>query len=423
MKRMDIMFNFFKRKNKDIKLDKNIKDKKIRLDNRIGDIVNIDFSLPIMQGKALPLPYYPNYNNLTPEQRYNYFKWLENIDNKPTDIGFAFLLLSELEKNIFCNYEVSQTVNVIAILHSNIWNDSFNYYSSAAIIYASHKYNRLEYLDYLNLKKAPEAVQVFYCLNMKGYLEPQDIVNIAKGVGFTNRRYINQDEEKFCELLKQELLNQFSEPWYKPNHKIEIRDYINIKLSAINVSEDSFAFPDVLSDPKLRREIFDLLQRAHDNFKKLKNGKSVRPVQKKINSPKKTSYKASQSSIQKAYLTYKENQKWYEEHPNDLLANILYHYNYGDYLYKNGEWSEAEKEWLSIIKDMYNNASVKLSILYRKQKRYKDDVDILKLAIFYGENYPNDIYKFNPDLYLRLEKSKSLYEKNKQIDQSKGIQE
>lgn len=215
------------------------------------------------------------------------------------------------------------------------------------------------------------------------------------------------------------MINQFSTPQYKPNYKIEIRDYIDIQLSAIDILEDSLAFPDVLSDPKLRMELYDLLQRAHDSFKHKKVPKKAQP--KRISSPKKATGKATDSAIKKAYSLYMESQRDYQENPNSLLSKILYHYHYGDYLYKNGEWSEAEKEWLLIVKDMYNNASIKLSILYRKQKRYKDDVDILKLAILYGEEYPNDIYKFDPDLYVRLKKSVELYEKNKEKDRSKGI--
>lgn len=174
----------------------------MKLDKRIKKIVDIDFSLPVKRGKAMPLGYYPNYYNLTPQQRYNYFQWLKDINQEPSDIGFAFLLLSELERNIFHGHKVSQSVGVVAFLQSKIWNSSFNHYSSAAIIYASHKYNHIEYLDHLNIKKAPESVQAFYYLNTKGYLEPQDIIDISKGVGFTNRRYINQNESKFCELLR-----------------------------------------------------------------------------------------------------------------------------------------------------------------------------------------------------------------------------
>lgn len=61
------------------------------------------------------------------------------------------------------------------------------------------------------------------------------------------------------------------------------------------------------------------------------------------------------------------------------LDYILPIYDRGDLFYKLGEWDKAEKEWFKLVYLM-PHAINKLSIMYRKEKRYKDVVKIVKEA-------------------------------------------
>ena len=61
------------------------------------------------------------------------------------------------------------------------------------------------------------------------------------------------------------------------------------------------------------------------------------------------------------------------------LDYILPLYNRGDLFYKLGEWEKAEAEWFQLVYLM-PHAINKLSIMYRKEKRYKDVVKITEEA-------------------------------------------
>jgi tetratricopeptide (TPR) repeat protein len=83
-------------------------------------------------------------------------------------------------------------------------------------------------------------------------------------------------------------------------------------------------------------------------------------------------------------------------------------------LYKQGNVEKAEAYLLDAVKKEFNAPALydKLAILYRKQKRYKDEVQILELGIKIMDKYKTQGAKV-PKLKERLSKAKELYERNK----------
>jgi tetratricopeptide (TPR) repeat protein len=83
-------------------------------------------------------------------------------------------------------------------------------------------------------------------------------------------------------------------------------------------------------------------------------------------------------------------------------------------LYKQGNVEEAEAYLLDAVKKEFNAPALydKLAILYRKQKRYKEEVQILELGINIMDKYKTQGAKV-PKLKERLNKAKELYERNK----------
>lgn len=124
-----------------------------------------------------------------------------------------------------------------------------------------------------------------------------------------------------------------------------------------------------------------------------KQEKSASLNNKRIN--KKTGY---QMSTDKQIKAAKENVKFSEKYKfvdneyysdemrysNKVIDFVLPHYNKGDYYYKTGEWDKAENEWLMILKLMGHFPTIKLAIMYRKQKRFSDEVELLKLSQIYA---------------------------------------
>lgn len=104
-----------------------------------------------------------------------------------------------------------------------------------------------------------------------------------------------------------------------------------------------------------------------------------------------------------------QSQTW----ENKQLDYILPIYSRGDLFYKLGEWEKAEIEWFRLIYLM-PEAIYRLSIMYRKEKRFKDVILITEEASkshiipkLYASIDPEDIAK-----------AKINYQKHKEIDVS-----
>lgn len=100
-----------------------------------------------------------------------------------------------------------------------------------------------------------------------------------------------------------------------------------------------------------------------------------------------------------------------------ILDRVLPVYYFADLLYKQGKWIQAEYQWLSIIDDMPNKVGEKLAILYRKEKRYKNEVEIIERAKEYAK-CSIERYKDTNKIDGRLEKAKLLAESKKDTDNS-----
>lgn len=93
----------------------------------------------------------------------------------------------------------------------------------------------------------------------------------------------------------------------------------------------------------------------------------------------------------------------------------------GELAYKKGDWDIAEYKLLSVLP--YNPVFAEnLGIMYRKEKRFKDEISVLALAIQEWKSSVFNIYNGSTDdLEVRLSKAKHYFEKHKNLDNSKGI--
>lgn len=118
---------------------------------------------------------------------------------------------------------------------------------------------------------------------------------------------------------------------------------------------------------------------------------------------------AKESAIQRARKLYEQTVSISNYKPSGnrqldfemgVIDEVLPHYHLGDLYYKEGEWAKAENEWLSIVKKMGWLPSNKLAVMYHKEKRFKDEISILKDGYKYSMH--NKVYPISDkDLVLK----------------------
>lgn len=100
---------------------------------------------------------------------------------------------------------------------------------------------------------------------------------------------------------------------------------------------------------------------------------------------------------------------------------VLPHYHKGELFYKQGKWELAEQEWLKILTQMPQQSSKKLSVMYSRQNRLKDDVAVLELGIEYAKLSKTYPYTGELDEILKNKQTTLQNRINKFGDQSIGV--
>ncbi|WP_159457871.1 MULTISPECIES: TerB N-terminal domain-containing protein [unclassified Listeria] len=364
-------------------------------------------TLPVIKGRAEPLGYYPSYYEMSPEQRYNYLTFLTNI-HANIDIGYVFVYYYGLERKIFLDEDLYDAVKMIATLQKYHDNRSFISYSNDAIIYAAMKKKDPSILLNINLDTLrPELlflVKGFFI----GEFSAQDLMLLSKGVGFTNNRYIKSSPEIFQTNLAELLLKKFGSETYKLDKSITLdtHEKIRFALSNISIKNREFEYPNTLLNSDIQSDIYLLLKESHEKTKV--DVANLRKSSKKTSSEHITTLKQPKKEKQSIFvptdnLTLKERILLSKEPSADGFDEEIKGINY----YKQGNYKDAEEWLLRSVKGNFDVPALyeRLGILYRKQKRYNDEVEILKIGI---KNVG-----FNSKLNERLARAIELNEKNK----------
>lgn len=245
----------------------------------------ISTKLPIMKMDSIEQverpPYFPTYQGLTPEQRNVYWRLLKNPYDATFDIGFVFLLYYCLERHLLNgNYE--KAFGVILKLRDVHTNKSFQSYSANALILTCISKQRpdLAYLFMDSLEKEYEFkfsdnlyLVCKYALKMP--LTPKDIMRMSKSFEFTNQNYI----KKYAEDFERVLLDNIQQAYSKDS--IQVEQFITVvegrKLKQQTVSmfanlsliEKQLDIPLFVENVKLKRAMYNLLEKTHEDVKVL----------------------------------------------------------------------------------------------------------------------------------------------------------
>ena len=119
---------------------------------QIPDPSTIYIHLPIDEGYAGALPYFPHYIEMTPQQRYKYLCWLRDV-TAPIDMGFVFIYYYGLERQLLIG-NFDKAFDEIIKLRNAHDNKSFQKYSENALMHSAIMKGRPDRL--LDLHKKTE---------------------------------------------------------------------------------------------------------------------------------------------------------------------------------------------------------------------------------------------------------------------------
>ena len=249
-----------------------------------GIILNVSFHIdepslisvkdPIRQGYPQKLGYYPTYDGLTPEQRYGYLSWLQDVDKPAPDIGYAFIFYYGLERFLLTPL-VEKAFNMILRLRKSQQNKSFRYYSQNAILISILKGRKIDWLIRFSetLKKEDIEVSQIYLFTkyiLKQPLFSYEIIKLSNKVEFKNKLYIKKVPEKFLKAIDDILIERYQSPILPicdyslvQSKKTETTMYANVSINPRSIN-----LPDLSTNLSFKNDIFNILFGAHERVKK-----------------------------------------------------------------------------------------------------------------------------------------------------------
>ena len=385
-------------------------------------------------------PYYPTYSGLTPEQKWVYLKLLSNPYDSSIDIGFVFILYYGLERHLLSeNFE--EAIDVILKLRDVHTNKSFQVYSANAIVLSCMLHQRgdlvLKFIESLDKEHELAFSDNLFLICYFSFdlpLLPQDIMRMAKTFEFNNMNYIKKYPGLFIESLTEAIKSKVG------MESVDLKKYLtsseikkvkkqDVSIFAnMSINDKSIPIPLLSDNFKLKREMYNFLETAHENVKKnptemRKTGKAV-PVKKTLVKPKKEIvFDVKQG---KALLTgLSKNKKNLVDRHFSYISLQDFYYKYrtvnDKYIEKCIEYCNLDINSLSEMQEAYISEEIKraqqlasfsdsknlkeeieeikkrgfignipafkrLAIIYEKQEKYDEAISICDRAITYGQS-------------------------------------
>lgn len=243
----------------------------------------IDFLLPVTSSEideeeSNSLSYYPSYASMSPGQRKTYLNWLCNIDS-PINISYVFVFYYGLERHLYLG-DYQNAIRIITRLIKNHTNKSFCGYATNALIGSCifrkdyHALDNLleDDLFYSQINKNSPAF-LLYKYYKNDSITIDEVISLAKFVGFTNTRYLKDEYNLFFEELEKQVCKKY------PGKLIPISDFslancpsVSVALAA-NTSLEKIRYreiPDIRGNTMFKSLLNALLAEAHESVKAIK---------------------------------------------------------------------------------------------------------------------------------------------------------
>lgn len=237
-------------------------------------------SLPIEKNRSIEqnssIGYFPAYKNLSPEEKYIYFKWLENpYMDQDIDIGYIFLYYYGLERHLYVG-KTEKAIEAILKLLQYYKNSSFMHYATESLLFYGIHFNNKELLKSI-LKIVPQIkitpIGLYVCFILKEGINAEDIISLAKKLGFKNDRYIKTHYSLFKDTLEKNILlyNCKKEIPLSLAYSAEIKKIPIIAVANISLRKEDYFIDDLLSNEKFSEVLRKLLETAHEEVKIILN--------------------------------------------------------------------------------------------------------------------------------------------------------
>lgn len=239
-------------------------------------------NLPIQKPTDRPVerpPYYPNYRDLTPEQKGVYWSLLADPYNTEIDIGYVFILYYGLERHLM-NGNFEKAFDVILKLRDVHTNKSFQSYSGNALVLSCLLHQKpemaLRFLGSLDKDHELSFSNNLFLMTHYGFripLKAQDIMRMARTFEFENTNYIKKYPDLFKETLigilkeklgqEEVLINEFIS---STDHKKLTTEKLRI-FSNISLSDNEISVPVYTEHFKFKKAMYESLEQAHEKVK------------------------------------------------------------------------------------------------------------------------------------------------------------
>lgn len=222
-------------------------------------------------------PYWPSYKELTPEQRWLYWKFLSNPFSQQNNIGYVFLFYYGLERHMVSG-NLDKAFDIALRLRECYDNSSFQFYTARTLIticIAKQRADLALKLTASYMKSQVSTLPMQYLLSLKYTfhlpLTAQEIINNYQYFGFDNNRYIKNNPELFFQTLSELLQNRFQ------SDAIDLNRYFYTDLHDLPLEHESmflnrslgnYETPvPIFKNKELNQAIQGMLLKAHETVK------------------------------------------------------------------------------------------------------------------------------------------------------------
>lgn len=243
----------------------------------------LSVKLPIEKGvdpiKVERPPYYPTYIGLTDAQRGVYWDLLSSPYSGEHNIGYVFILYYGLERHLL-EGDFEAAFKVILKLRDVYDNSSFQNYTACALILTCLSKQRADLaLEFYNsLDKSYELnfsdnlyLLCKYGLNIR--LTAADLIKMSKTFEFSNQNYIKKYPDLFLEKMCLTMIDNIGSDELDINNYISKSDWKKIRkqelsvFANVSISNQAVEIPLISENFKLKKTIFDLLEKTHECVK------------------------------------------------------------------------------------------------------------------------------------------------------------